>query len=108
MERRYSGELLKSCLPKIDVNAIMKSEVATDKRLAISQFEFIPLGTIVELKQIIAGFGSAKDLRVAAAYAKEYNVDVVRWSKLVGVADSDRYLFDIHWYPPPRSRPHIV
>lgn len=96
--RGYSGKVLESRLPKIDVNVILNSEVATNKRLAISQFKFIPLGTIVEPKRIIAGFGSDKNLHVAATYAKEYKVDVVRWSKLVGVINSSQYLFDIHWY----------
>ena len=86
--RGYSGKVLESRLPKIDVNVILNSEVATNKRLAISQFKFIPLGTIVEPKRIIAGFGSDKNLHVAATYAKEYKVDVVRWSKLVGVINS--------------------
>lgn len=96
--RGYSGKVLESRLPKIDVNVILNSEVATNKRLAISQFKFIPLGTIVEPKRIIAGVGSDKDLRASVRLVEKYNTNAIGWSKLVGIIPSNKYIFDIHWY----------
>ncbi|WP_277293018.1 hypothetical protein [Veillonella montpellierensis] len=96
--RGYSGKVLESRLPKIDVNVIMNSEVATDKRLAISKFEFIPLGTIVKPKRIIAGLGSDKDLRTSVRLGEKYNTNAIGWSKLVGIIPSNKYIFDIYWY----------
>lgn len=60
--------------------------------------KFIPTNTIFENTKIIAGFGSDKELRIAEKLAQTYGGQPEDWSKRVGKIESDRYIFDMHWY----------
>lgn len=58
---------------------------------------FIPNSTLIKVKKIIAGVGSDVVFRNASRYASKFGGDVKSWQKLVGVIESDRYSFDVHW-----------
>ena len=59
---------------------------------------FIPNHTIIQNSRVIAGRDSKTELRVAQALADKYHNTPEDWNKLVGKVESDKYVFDIHWY----------
>lgn len=80
---------------------IINKEVITDK--AIRFFDggvgkFIPRKTVVTKTKVIAGKGSNKTLRVADKLADKYKTSAQDWQKFVGVIESDKFIFDVHWY----------
>ena len=60
--------------------------------------QFIPAKSIFKNTKIIAGNGSKTELRVAEKLAKKYGGTASEWSKYVGKIESDKYIFDVHWY----------
>lgn len=59
---------------------------------------FIPQYTEFENVRIIAGAGSKTELRVADKLAEQYGGNAKDWKKKVGKIESDKYVFDVHWY----------
>lgn len=59
---------------------------------------FIPTNSKLESVRTIAGSGSKTPLRVAENLAKQYGGDPAEWKKKVGKIESDKYIFDVHWY----------
>lgn len=59
---------------------------------------FIPQKAKLESVRTIAGAGSKTPLRVADSLAKQYGGSAMEWKKKVGKIESDKYVFDIHWY----------
>lgn len=60
--------------------------------------EFIPKGTIIESKRVIAGKGSSASLRDTKRLENIYHASEDEWKKCVGKITSEKYIFDIHWY----------
>ncbi len=59
---------------------------------------FIPKGTKFVDTKVIAGLGSDTKLRVSDRLAEKYGDKSGNWSKIAGKIESDRYVFDVHWY----------
>lgn len=59
---------------------------------------FIPQYTKLESVRTIAGAGSKTSLRVAEKLAEQYGGNASDWKKKVGKIESDKYVFDVHWY----------
>ncbi len=59
---------------------------------------FIPQYTKLESVRTIAGAGSKTLLRVAEKLAEQYGGNAGNWKKKVGKIESDKYVFDVHWY----------
>lgn len=59
---------------------------------------FIPQNAKFENVRTIAGEGSNTVLRVAEALADKYGGNAANWKKKVGKIESDKYVFDVHWY----------
>ncbi|MCI8510812.1 MAG: minor capsid protein [Lachnospiraceae bacterium] len=59
---------------------------------------FIPQHSKFENVRTIAGAGSETVLRIAEQLAEEYGGNAADWKKRVGKIESDKYVFDIHWY----------
>lgn len=59
---------------------------------------FIPVGTEITNQKIIAGAGSDTALRAANRLAQKYGGKAQNWSKFVGKIESNKYVFDVHWY----------
>lgn len=59
---------------------------------------YIPKGTKVNPKKLIAGIGSDTPIHTALPkLMKRYSADD-KWQKWAGAIESDAYSFDIHWY----------
>lgn len=81
------------------ISDIIKEKVILDAPLQIEGTNsFIPIHTIVTPKKIIAGNNSATALRIKDQLVEMYGGNSGDWQKVVGVVESDAYLFDIHWY----------
>lgn len=59
---------------------------------------FIPAKAIMTDVKIIAGEGSKKILRECSRLSNQYGGDKLQWSKVVGKIESEKYIFDVHWY----------
>ena len=59
---------------------------------------FIPEGADIINQKVIAGAGSDTVLRAANRLAEKYGGVPQDWSKFVGKIESDKYIFDVHWY----------
>ncbi|MCD7774414.1 MAG: phage head morphogenesis protein [Clostridiales bacterium] len=59
---------------------------------------FIPNETVINNVHTIAGKGSNTSLRIAKKLSAKYGGKVSDWSKKVGKIESDKYIFDVHWY----------
>ena len=59
---------------------------------------FIPKHTIIQDFHVIAGRDSNTELRIAKTLADKYHNQPTDWNKMVGKIESDKYVFDIHWY----------
>ena len=98
--RGYSDEYLGTNRLKFDI--IKTKEVILPESLLYMDSNanegFIPKNAIIQLKKIIAGAGSAVPLRIADNLSVKYGGASADWQKVVGVIDSDKYRFDIHWY----------
>ena len=60
--------------------------------------KFIPKRATIEHAKIIAGNGGIKPLRRKKELAEKYGGKPEEWSKCVGKIESDKYIFDVHWY----------
>ena len=60
--------------------------------------DFIPKKATIEYAKIIAGNGSNTELRARYRLAEKYGGNAEEWSKCVGKIESDKYIFDVHWY----------
>ena len=59
---------------------------------------FIPQYSKLSNVKTIAGAGSKTVLRVAERLAEKHGGSSSEWKKKVGKIESDKYMFDIHWY----------
>lgn len=59
---------------------------------------FIPDKTIIENSRTIAGKGSKTEIRVVDKLVSEFGGKPEDWKKRVGKIESDKYIFDVHWY----------
>lgn len=59
---------------------------------------FIPQSTKIDTVKVIAGYKSDKKLRDVDRLAAVYGGDPSAWSKRVGKIESEKYIFDVHWY----------
>lgn len=99
--RNWSAETAKSRLSITMPDDIIKSEVSIGQQLSYKdegKDAFIPKGTVVKPKKVIAGLGSDCNLRIADKLATDYGGMAKEWQKIVGTITSDQYIFDVHWY----------
>lgn len=59
---------------------------------------FIPKNTVFETTKVIAGGNSKTPLRIKNELAEKYGGKPEDWLKKVGKIESDKYVFDLHWY----------
>lgn len=59
---------------------------------------FLPKDVIINHVKVIAGNGGKRKLRIANILVEKYGYTIDEWKKCVGSVESDKYLFDIHWY----------
>lgn len=72
-----------------------------DKRLDFILYGekmFIPKGAEITNVKTIAGKGSKVILRKAKDLVEKYGGNAEDWQKKVGKIESDKYIFDVHWY----------
>ena len=60
--------------------------------------KFIPKKTTIEYTKVIAGNGSNTELRARYRLAEDHGGNAEEWSKCVGKIESEKYIFDVHWY----------
>ena len=60
--------------------------------------EFIPKDAVIKSSRVIAGKESESALRLANKLSEMFGGKPEDWSKLVGKIESEKYIFDIHWY----------
>lgn len=60
--------------------------------------QFIPNKTIIESSRTIAGKGFKAEIRVVDKLVEEFGGKPGDWKKRVGKIESDKYIFDVHWY----------
>ena len=78
-----------------------KGDVFLQKKLnyiAEGQNMFIPEKTKFETVVTIAGNGSKKSIRDIKRLVSTYGGNENNWKKQSGKIESDKYIFDIHWY----------
>ena len=59
---------------------------------------FIPTHAIIKSVKTIAGKGADTPIRVVDRLAEEYGGAPESWTKKVGKVQSEKYIFDVHWY----------
>ena len=59
---------------------------------------FIPTGAVMTTARTIAGEGSKTELRVEDKLIKTFGGQQGEWRKRVGKIESEKYIFDVHWY----------
>ena len=59
---------------------------------------FIPKYTEFKNVKTIAGEGSGKSIRDIKRLMNEYGGKEKEWQKRAGLVESEKYLFDVHWY----------
>lgn len=59
---------------------------------------FIPSESVIRHETTIAGDGAETELRVAKRLSEQYGGRPQEWKKRVGQIQSNKYLFDVHWY----------
>lgn len=59
---------------------------------------FIPAGASMKNVRTIAGAGSKTAIRVEQSLVDQLGGTLGDWKKKVGKIESDKYLFDVHWY----------
>lgn len=59
---------------------------------------FIPNRSIITNRKVIAGNGTNKALRVENRLIEKYGGEVGQWKKCVGKIESEKHIFDVHWY----------
>lgn len=103
---KQGRRIMLPAVKKKSVFDIINTEIPTDKPLRFrdnGEEFFIPHGALVTVKNSIAGKGSNKNgkeirLRIADDLARNYGGAAKDWSKMVGAIESEKYLFDIHFY----------
>ena len=60
--------------------------------------DFIPDKAVMSAVKTIAGAGSKTKLRVENKLVSEYGGEPGEWRKRVGKIESEKYIFDVHWY----------
>lgn len=59
---------------------------------------FIPTGAVMTSARTIARKGSKTDLRVEDNLINAFGGQQDEWKKRVGKIESEKYIFDVHWY----------
>lgn len=78
---------------KVESNSYLQSQI---KFKDDNNFKFIPSDTIIENVNIIAGEGVNKKINDLKRLTTTYGEG--NWTKRVGKVESEKYIFDIHWY----------
>lgn len=63
-----------------------------------SKIGFILSKAIIKNVKTIAGAGSKTELRIEERLVKMYGGEKGELKKRVGKVESDKYIFDVHWY----------
>lgn len=69
-----------------------------DYVLQSGEKNFIPTGAVMTTARTIAGEGSKTELRVEEKLIKTFGGQQGEWRKRVGKIESEKYIFDVHWY----------
>ncbi len=69
-----------------------------DYILQSGEKNFIPTGAVMTSARTIAGKGSKTDLRVEDNLINAFGGQRDEWKKRVGKIESEKYIFDVHWY----------
>ena len=78
-----------------------KGDAFLQKKLDYSiagENSFVPEGASFKNIKTIAGNGSEKPIRDVDRLVNDYGGKKEEWKKQVGLIESDKYKFDIHWY----------
>ena len=59
---------------------------------------FIPNHAVIKASKVIAGFGTEIPIRVEPALIERHGGESGQWKKKVGKVQSEKYIFDVHWY----------
>ena len=59
---------------------------------------FIPAQSIMTTVRTIAGAGSKVKVKIEDSLIEQYGGSVGEWKKRVGKIESDKYIFDVHWF----------
>lgn len=59
---------------------------------------FIPNYAVIKASKVIAGFGTEIPIRVEPALIERHGGTVGEWMKKAGKVQSEKYIFDVHWY----------
>ena len=59
---------------------------------------FMPDHTAMSTVKTIAGAGSKTELRIEQKLVDTYGGNIGGWKKRVGKVESEKYIFDVHWY----------
>lgn len=87
---------------QVEINGIIKQKIVLPENYELigenGERILIPKNSIVLPKKIIAGAGSEVVLRNRNNLSEHFGGNPEQWQKVVGVIESNRYIFDIHWY----------
>lgn len=95
-------KILKLETPRQSSKSELKENMrALSKQLLFNDdgiLRFLPKDVIINHVKVIAGNGGKRKLRIANILVEKYGYTIDEWKKCVGSVESDKYLFDIHWY----------
>ncbi|MCI6762323.1 MAG: minor capsid protein [Lactobacillus johnsonii] len=95
-------KILKLETPRRSSKSELKENMrALSKQLLFNDdgiLRFLPKDVIINHVKVIAGNGGKRKLRIANILVEKYGYTIDEWKKCVGSVESDKYLFDIHWY----------
>lgn len=84
-----------------DLKKSFRTKKHLQKQLAYiynGESQFIPQNAIIRNAKAIAGKGTDIAIRVEDGLLKAYGGEAGQWTKYVGKIESDKYIFDVHWY----------
>lgn len=98
-EGKSSAEKIKS-IRKTMSNGIDKTRKLSKALKFESEigWEFIPANAEIRYVKVIAGKGTDTKIRVVNTLTEDYGGNPEDWMKCIGRIDSDKYVFDVHWY----------
>ncbi|MCL2774125.1 MAG: hypothetical protein FWD71_12345 [Oscillospiraceae bacterium] len=57
----------------------------------------VPMGTKITEVRVIAGYGTSTIFRDAEELSLKFGGDKEKWEKKGGIAETDNFIYDIHW-----------
>ena len=84
---------IKPTLPKV-----AKAKDATLQHAVVFKAGIIPKGAEAKNVRVIAGYGTASNLRDAKRLAQSHGGDDWKWEKKGGIIESKHSYYDAHWY----------